>query len=373
MPIAIGDITPDVQALNDYAGEHKTDILNNVVSKLNLERSRFSVVYNLTSDTPLIKRTWGDGIRPYNGGEQYESDLSYSKRKIKIGSAKKESLLDAKKFKKTYLAKYLKPGANTPEIPFAEDTWKQFSEKFGSEIKANLIYNGVHEDRFEEYSGAATYTAGDYVKVSDANGKDEFYVCVTNTTAGESPTGTPAKWSNITSKAATDGFKIILDELIAGGFSQTTIGAINNTSVFALASFRTLARGMGDAVWEDESYTIVQYCSLTDFHLLQDDIEDKIAKYTVYDLETGEPMVNAMYLPGSNNKVIVMAVNWLSGSRRIITTIQGNLYFGCNLVDDVNEIATKPNLWTLGVGVMMDLGVQISDVDPTVLVLNDQA
>lgn len=333
----------------------------------------FSIVYNLTSDTPLIKLTWGDGIRPYNGGEQYESDLSYSKRKIKIGSAKKETLLDAKKYKKTYLAKYLRPGSNTPEIPFAQYTFDEFTKKFGSEIKGNLLYNGLHEARFEEFDAAEVYAVGDLIKVSESTGKDEFWQCVTITTAGQSPATTPAKWANVTRRAATDGFKIILDELITGGFAQTTVGAINNTSVFALASFRKLARAMDDAVWEDEDMKIIQYCSLVDLNFLHDDVEDKIGKYTVYDLTTNQPVLNAMYLPGTNNKVIVMAVNWLSGFRRIITTVAGNLYFGCNLIDDVNKLATKPNLWTLGVGVMMDLGVQIGDVDPKVLVLNDQA
>lgn len=373
MSIAIENIQPDVSALNDYAGEHQTDIFASVVSKLNMEGMMFSIVYNLTSDTPLIKLTWGDGIRPYNGGEQYESDLAYSKRKIKIGSAKKETLLDAKKYKKTYLAKYLKPGSNTPEIPFAQYTFSEFTKKFGSEIKGNLIFKGIHEDRFEEFDAGATYAVGDLVKVSEATGKDGFWQCAVITTAGQSPATTPASWTNVTRRAATDGFEIILDELIDGGFAETTVGVINNSSVYALASFRKLARAMDDAVWEDEDMKIVQYCSLTDLQLLQDDVEDKLSKYTVYDLNTNQPVMNAMYLPGTNNKVIVMAVNWLSGSRRIITTVSGNLYFGVNLIDDVNKLATKPNLWTLGVGVMMDLGVQIGDVDPKVLVLNDQA
>lgn len=369
------NISPDVAAINDYVGEHTTDLFASVVSKLNLEASMFSMVYNLTSDTPLIKLAWGDGIRPYNAHEQYESALSYSKRKIKIGSAKKEALLDAKKYKKTYLAKYLRPGSNTPEIPFAQFTMAEFSKKFGSEIKGNLIFEGIHQDRFAEWLVGTAYTVGQYVVVTDPNGAgfDQYYECILNSTAGDIPASNPTKFKNVTSKAATDGFNIILKELIAGGFTQTAVGAINNTSVFALATFKALARGIDDAVWEDEDMKIVQYCSLTDLQLLQDDVEDKLSKYTVYDLATNQPQMNAMYLPGSNNKVIVMAENWLSGSRRIITTVSGNLYFGCNLVDDVNQIATDPKLWTLGIGAIMDLGVQIGDADPKVLVLNDAA
>lgn len=375
MSVNTNQITPDVQALLDYSGEHITDLFATVVEKLNVERQRMQVILNLTADTPLIKMTVGDGIRPYNGGEQYESALVYSKRKIRIGSVKKEVLIDAKKYKRTYLSKYLRPGANVEVPPFAEWTMSEIAKKFAAEINGNLLWNGRHEDDFVDYDAAVVYQVGALVKIPDTTGagNDQFYRVVTLTVAGETPTSHPAKFVNLTKSAATDGFKILIDSLIAGGFATTAIGAIDNSAVFALASFRTLARTLDDAVWDDDSMSIVQYCSLTDFHFLMDDIEDKISKYTVYDLETGLAVPNAMYLPGSNNKVIVQAVSWLSGSRRIITTVEGNLAFGTNLMTDVNQIATKANLWTLGVGMLFDFGVQIADDSPKVLAFNDQA
>jgi hypothetical protein len=375
MSVNTNQITPDVQALLDYSGEHLTDLFATVVEKLNVERQRMQVILNLTADTPLIKMTVGDGIRPYNGGEQYESALVYSKRKIRIGSVKKEVLIDAKKYKRTYLSKYLRPGANVEVPPFAEWTMSEIAKKFAAEINGNLLFKGRHEDDFEDYDALSVYAAGDLVKIPDTSGagNDQFYIVLSTTVAGETPTTHPAKFNNITKSAATDGFKILIDELIAGGFSQTTIGAIDNDNVHALTAFRTLARKLDDAVWDDDSMTIVQYCSLTDFQFLMDDIEDKLSKYTVYDLETGLAVPNQMYLPGSNNKVIVQAVSWLSGSRRIVTTVEGNLAFGTNLMSDINQIATKPNLWTLGVGMLFDFGVQIADDDAKVLAFNDQA
>lgn len=372
MSITTSTIQPDVTAIADYAGDHVGDLFATIVNRMNLEQQGITVIQNMQADGQLIKLSIGNGIRPYNGGEQYESAISYSKRKLRMGSVKKEILIDTKKYKRTWLAKYQRVGANPPEIPFAEFTLNEAAKKFGSEILGNLVFNGLHEDRFAEFDAAATYAVGDLIKVSEATGKDQFYICITITTAGQSPTTTPAKWTNMTSKAATDGFKVLIDELIADSFAETTIGVINNTSIFALASFRKLARSLDQAVWDDPDMKIYQYCSLTDFFLLQDDVEDKLAKYTVFDLTTNEPVQNAMYLPGTNNKVIVIAVNWLNGSRRILTTYEGNLHFGTNLMSDANEIATKPNLWTLGLGMLMDLGFQIADDDSKVLVLNDQ-
>lgn len=373
MSINTSTIQPDVSALIDYAGDHVGDLFATVVDRMNLEQQGITVIQNMQADGQLIKLTIGNGIRPYNGGEQYESAISYSKRRLRMGSVKKEILLDTKKYKGTWLAKYQRVGANPPEIPFAEFTLTEAAKKFGAEIVGSLVYNGVHEDRFPAFDAAVAYTAGQYMKIVSATGADLFYLCTTNTTAGQTPTSHPARWSNITPRAATDGFKILIDEMVAAGFAATTVGVINNTSVFALPSFRRLAREMDQPVWDNPDMKIYQYCSLTDFFLLQDDIEDKIAKYTVMDLRTGEPVQNAMYLPGTNNKVIVIAVNWLNGSRRIITTYEGNLHFGTNLISDANQIATKPNLWTLGLGMLMDLGFQIADDSPAVLVLNDQA
>lgn len=375
MSVNTNQITPDVQALLDYSGDHVTDLFATVVEKLNVERQRMQVILNLTADTPLIKMTVGDGIRPYNGGEQYESALVYSKRKIRIGSVKKEVLIDAKKYKRTWLSKYMRPGANVEVPPFAEWTMSEIAKKFAAEINGNLLYKGRHEDDFVDFVAATVYPVGSLVKVVDTTGagNDQFYIVLTETTSGDTPTSAAAKFSNITKSAATDGFKILIDELIADGFAQTTIGAINNTNVFALAAFRKLSRELDDAVWDDDTMNIVQYCSLTDFQFLMDDIEDKISKYTVYDLETGLAVPNSMYLPGSNNKVIVQAVSWLSGSRRIVTTVEGNLAFGTNLMTDVNQIATKANLWTLGVGMLFDFGVQIADDSTKVLAFNDQA
>lgn len=365
-------VTPDVAALQDYAGDHTTPLFATVVSKLRVQGLGMKVILNLKADENLIKLTISNGLRPYNPGEQYESTISYSKRKIKVGSAKKELLIDAKRYKNTYFAKYLAAGANVQEVPFAQFTWSEVMKKFAGEINNGLMWKGVHEDRFEEYSAAETYAAGDYVKVSEPTGKDEFYIATATTTAGEAPAATPGKFTNITANAATDGFKIIIDELIDGGFAETTVGVIDNVAVHALPAFRSLARGLHDDVWEDEDIRIIQYCSLNQLNLLQDDIEEKISKYTVYDLETNKPVQNALYLPGTNNKVVVMAVSWLSGSNRIITTYEENLHFGCNLLSDLNEIQTVPKLWVLGAGLLFDLGVQIADVDPKVLVLNDQ-
>lgn len=372
MSIEVNKVQPDVSALQDYAGTYAPQLYGKVLTKIKVQEHRMTLKTNLKADHNLVSLEVGDGIRPYNPGEQYETTLSYSKRKIKVGSVKKELLIDAKKYKNTYLSEYLTAGANVTVPPFAEFTWDQVMKKFASEINNKLIWHGKHEDRFEEWSNSTVYAVGDLVKVSEATGKDQFYEVILVNTAGDVPANSPTKFKNITANAATDGFKIIIDELIDGGFAETTIGAINNTSVYALASFRKLARTIHSDVWEDDDMKIVQYCSLNNLNLLHDDIEDKIGKYTVYDLATNQPVANAMYLPGTNNKVVVQAVNWLSGSNRIITTYEGNLHFGTNLMSDLNEIATDPKLWVLGAGLLFDLGVQIADVDPKLLVLNDQ-
>ena len=372
MAIEVNKVQPDVTALQDYAGTYSLPLYGKVMTKLKVQEHRMTLKTNLKADDNLTTLIVGDGIRPYNPGEQYETTLAYSNRKIKVGSVKKEILIDAKKYKNTYLSQYLTAGANVMVPPFAEFTWNEIMKKFASEINNKLVWHGKGEYRFEEWSNSEVYAVGDLVKVSEATGKDQFYEVILVNTAGDVPANSPTKFKNITGNAATDGFKIIIDELIEDGFAETTVGVINNSSVHALPAFRSLARAIHSDVWEDDTIKIVQYCSLNHLNLLHDDIEDKIGKYTVYDLATNQPVANSIYLPGTNNKVVVQAVNWLSGSNRIITTYEGNLHFGTNLMSDLNEIATDPKLWVLGAGLLFDLGFQIADIDPKVLVLNDQ-
>ena len=167
-----------------------------------------------------------------------------------------------------------------------------------------------------------------------------------------------------------DGLEIHITEAIAAGsLVATATGAINNAVEATRATnvvkkvYRALDPGY-------RSKVIYAFMSFNSFDLLNDDIEES-QKYTVTDPSTNQVMPNAVYVPGTNRRLIAVGCGWMGASNRIIVTPKENVVIGCDLLSDANQINTKENLWTREMGLLFNVGVNFALMDA--VRINDQA
>ena len=360
--------SPDVSLLSAYAGTHTGELFKKMVNGMEAAR-HFTILPNVKDTAPLIKLLVTGGTRPFNSGTQFESALQYSDRKLVTGVAKKELLVDPEQYRGTYLSKYMGAGANADVIPFEAFTAEQIVAMFGSELNDEAVYFGKDKSNFVAFDSGDTYAAGDLITFTPSGDSVvSYYVALASTSAGESPTSAAAKWSKINARAVTNGIKHHLDAAIsAGSIVETSTGAINNTSVYALNVVRKVYQDLPVAYRKGLTYA---YMSFDTFDLLTADIEARISKYTALDLPSELGLENALYVPGTNRKLIAVAASWMGSSSRIICTPKENMILGCDLLGDANEIRTNENLWTMEMGLKFNLGVNFAVTEA--IAVNDQ-
>jgi hypothetical protein len=252
------------------------------------------------------------------------------------------------------------------EIPFAQFLWDQVIKHVAREVNDEVAYYGFDKSDAEAFDSGDTYTAGEYITFT-SGGVTHYYLCLSNTSAGESPTSAAAKWRKVTARAVVPGIKSILDtEISGGGITAVATGAVTATSGVALAAFLKLFRDFTPAY---KNYGVIIHCSFTDWEFLLDDITTKQAMYTMADVSRMLENEGMLPLPQTNRKAWVKPASWLGSSRRLIAeplmpgSAKGeNIVMGTDLLADANEIKTKENLWSLEAGIKFVLGFQIQDL-----------
>lgn len=358
--------SPDVTAIAGYAGDHKGELFRRAVFGLEAARV-FTIMPNVKDQTPLINLVVTKGLRPYDANKQMESELKYGKRTLKTGLGKKELKVDVQKYRDTYLSKYLDPSAHSKKIPFAQFTNEAIIDEFGSEINESVPFFGLDKSRFSLLVPANVNNAGSLVYVDTSATQRDYYVVLTTTVAGDTPTTAPAKFQKSNGRAVADGLKIHIEEaIVSGELTEVVVGEIDNTTVFATAAFKTVFRTLPA---EYRSRPHVALCSYNTFDLLEDDIEEK-QKYTVTDPTTNRTMDNAVYVPGTGKKLVAVACGFMGDSKRIITTQKDNLVFGTDVISDANQIRFNPDLWEDEMGLLLNVGVNWALSDD--MAINDQ-
>lgn len=361
----------DLTAISRYATKFQRQLITTMINGLDVLNS-IMLYPGVKNYTKLPKLVVGNGFRPYSGTTEFgtKKDLVYSDREIKTEAGKRELLIDPEDYRATYLSEMLSPGsgANKKEIPFAQFTMQKVIENLQREINDMTVWYGFNKADAAAWDSGTAYAAadGDYVTFT-VDGRTEYFQVITDTTAGQSPATHPAKWKNVTAAAVVKGFgTIIAEEITAGGIVPTATGAIDNTAGVALAAFRKLFRAQTDAI---KNNGVIIHASFTDVEFLLDDIEDKLTKYTQPDV-TKMMQQGFIPLPGTGMKGWVKPATWLNGSRRLIANPMNmslmkdqNMFFGTDLLSDLNTITTKENLWTLETGVKAVIGMQIADLE----------
>ncbi len=368
--IYIAGVSPII-ALNTYAGKYEKALFSTALNGMEITGD-VRVIRALKSKMQMTELLIGDGVRPYNKTEQIRATMEYKPRVLEADLWKREEEIEIKEYYETWLEEQLAAAegssATQKRIPFAQDTWNQFLAKIYSEINDKTTYHGFDKSDAVAFAPGDTYSAGDYITYTSADGIEDYWKCEADTSAGEDPEDTPAKWTKVNAEAITPGFGYRIQELIdASLLTATTIGAIDNNNVYAYAAFTELFRALAKPY---RKMGVIAYCSYTDFDYLLDDFEVQVGKYT----ESERNWVNnrGIYLPKSNRKCLVLPCTWMDGTRRIIMTPMRNMLMGTDMMSDYNKIAeVKSELWTAKYGVSGNLGFQIQD--PKAMVINDQA
>jgi hypothetical protein len=354
----------DVSALATFPGEYEKELFSTLINSMDIAND-ITVIPNVKKKLNLTKLRVKKGARPYSGTHEPDSgDLVYTPRVLEVKVGKRDLLIDPEDYRATWMASQVKgSGASKKTIPFEQYVWAEVMKSLGAEINDETAYFGLDLSALTvtAYSGAATYTGGtSYITFGSPT---KWYKCITTTSAGESPTTTPAKWKDITAIVISKGLgTIIAEEILAGNISVTATGAITDGAT-AKAAFKKLFRAQTDA-YKKAGVTI--FCSYTDYEFLLDGLSET----TKYTKEDASPS-GLLYLPETGRKCEIQPVTWMNGSRRLICTPKENLIMGTDLLSDMNDIAVIEDVYTLKTGIKFVIGWQIRDL--SALKVGDQS
>lgn len=362
-------VSPDVSLIAGYAGDHKGELLRRMVLGMEVAK-HVTILPNVKDQTPLISLAVTKGLRPYTLTPTFESELQYKKRTLTTGLGKKEFLIDPQLYRNTYLSKYMDPAANSKRIPFEQFANETIIQEFGNEINEAVPFFGLDKSRFSLLVAANVNTAGSLVYVDTTASQRDYYRVVTTTIANDTPTSAPAKFEKINGRAVADGLQIHITEAIsASTLTPVTTGAINNSvaTTTGVEVCKKVYRAL-DPGYRKE--VVMAYMSFDSFDKVNDAIEEKM-KYVVTDPSTEQVMENAVYVPGTNRKLIAVGCGWMGSSARIIVTPKSNVIMGCDLLSDANTINTNAQLWGTEMGLLFNPGINFALMDA--VRVNDQA
>lgn len=360
-----------VISMNAYSGKYKKDIFSTLYNDMEVWGD-ITPNTGIKSKLTFTKLDVNDGVRPYVGQEQITGDeLTYTGTELAVELGQRDLQIEIKKYYNSHLeeelAKSEGSGAKQKTLPFAVKTINTVLGRLRSELNDKTAYFGFRKADATAYSAGATYAVNDYITFNNGQTTD-YYKCLDATTAGQSPTTHPAKWQMVNAEAICPGFGWHLQQLInAGKLTPTNIGTIDNSAVHAYDAHKELFRSH-DVPYKNAG--VIHYCSYTDFELLLDSIEDKVAKYT----EKDSVWVNdrGIYLPQTNRKCLVLPCSWMGDSRRIISTPKANMHGGTDRTHDMNEIKTRDkDNYNIVSSVTFTLGFAIQD--PAAVRINEKA
>jgi len=371
----------DLTAITSFAANNQAALIASLVNGLDVAND-IMVQPNVKNKIPMPKLKVGNGFRPYSGSQEFKvKGLTYTDRFLEVKVGKRELQIDPEDYMGTYLAWLNSPGSSAAkkDIPFAQFMWEQVILNMQREMNDETAYHGFDSSATADWGAGATYAAATADKVKFAsttnnpNAVKDYWMCIVDTTAGQSPDTHPAKWQNVTARAVAPGIKSYID----AGITATTIapvatGAVTSSAGVAITAFKKLFRAFGPAY---KNTGIITSCSYTDWELLLDDLGDKYKALRDDASENGY-----LTLPETNKKGIVKPATWLGTSRRLISgpympgdpARHMNLYMGTDLLSDASQISVKDTeLWKLNAGLKVRIGFQIQDIEA--IKVGDQA
>lgn len=355
--------TVDLSKLAAYSGDYSDSLISELYTALQLEKEGILVIDEVKSTLNLHKLLIADGMKPYTGVFVSKTDLSYEPRVLTVEKAQRDFELEPSAYLPTFMAQKRGRGenSNNMNIPFAQFMWEAYMKKIGHEVNSSTVYFGVGKTGFANYAAGTAYNIGDKIKYTQ-NGELRYFEAIAATAAGQNPDTNPEKWKWAGAKALATGFgKIIADEITAGNTAAVATGALDGTNSYAKQM--QLFRSLPETVKMGQSGQVYLYQSMNDYEYLMDSYETNVSK-------NFETIDGVTYLAKTEKRCAIKPVSWLSGSRRIIATVQDNLVAGTDQLSDMNQIKSIPQHYTIQTSTTFVIGFQIQDL--AVLKVNDQ-
>lgn len=355
----------NISAINNYAGEYSPQIFEQVFQGLDIAQD-VDLLQNL--DTPLIlpKYTAADGLRPYDSSITTPTGQagSFGVRTITPRTSMKILNIIPEEFRNTYLSRGLRANAKDYPQGFGQYFWSAQGKKIADEINRNA-YFAIDPTTINPYSAGTAYTVGQRVVFNNGQNND-YYECKVNTTAGQSPTSTPASWTNINNRCQGDGFGTIIGAEYSSLPSANKIatGAITDTNAFdkVVQMYQSMPP-------EKQALGGTFFVSYSVFQKYQNALLAKFTNGTSFMQVPGSP---SYYVYGSANRWVLKPCTWMGASQRIIVTQKENLKMGTDLLSDLNTIGNLiEHIHGYYCKFQLILAYQFVDLD--LLYLNDQA
>lgn len=341
------------QNLNAFVGTQQQGLWVKLLNQMELVQIG-RLISNVKNKTLMKKLAIADGVRPYRMQEDLnDNDLNYSGTVLEVEQWKRDISVDPYEFLKTPMAE---DQADKKSIPQAQIVNEAIIARVAKELNATS-WNGRGVAAYAAYTGA-TVNAGSRV-VFNGN----YYLCITNAGANESPSTHPAKYRIENNLAVCKGLGVFLaEEIAASRVVPYSTGSLTNSNTL------TKIQEMWDTV--EEAYKNEPMIALVSH-----------ATHSKYKKEYRSQITNndgmreiPMLVPDTNEKLTIVPFSGMSGSNRVIVTPASNLITGTDLESDFNNIVWKDTeLHRLKATVKGLLGFTFHDMDPGFFIVNDQA
>jgi plastocyanin len=358
------DISPDVSAIQKYAANTKVKLLRHFFNMFDIAND-ITLQPNVKNSMPLPLLIINGKPRPYTGNHMPNAgDIGYSDRELTVGDFQRDFAIDPRLYKNTYLNQFrgAGEGANNNVIPFAQYTLETAIGNNAAILNNSTAFNGLGKTVFAVFNPASVYVAGNTVKFTGSDNEPHYFRANATTTAGQSPLTTAAKWDNVDELAICIGLGTHIKAARTGGAitNVASTGAITSIDGYnqALAVYRKLPEPL-----RMQSKDIFLYASSDNVDKIEDSFGDNISKYTQAD---GSLTV----LPRTNGVCKIKRASWMNGSNMMIASPKSNLFMGTDLLSDMNDINTVPQVYRLDMGLTGLLGFQFSDAEA--IATNDQ-
>jgi hypothetical protein len=358
-----GPGSTETAAIAKWAGMYSKRFLAQTLNGLDLLKD-MAVDRQVSRHGKLLPKFVAQGgLRPLDTSVTARSgaERNWSGRKLFVYDAMKIFSIVPDDLILTFQSDMLAPGA--VQIPFAQWVWQREFEKLGQELNDNS-YLAEYAGDAAAYDDGAAYTYSASVPVYIKFGTlSDIYKLVSTTTAGQSPTTHPAKWTKINEKAVSTGIgTIIAKEITASALTPIVTGAITNSN--ALTKVELMYNGM--TVAHRNKGGVVRVSP----DVFRKYLEHERSTYgnTVASPEFGD---GKKYVYGTGKKWEIRECTWMNASQRIIMTQFDNLNFGTNLVDLPGITKQVETLHGYDAVAKFLVGFEISDLEN--LYVNDQA
>jgi hypothetical protein len=355
--------TTDIAAIAKWSGMYSKQLFAQMINNLD-------VFQDLTVDrnVSLFGKVLGKfkangGLRPLDTAvtDNGQSQRSLGGRKLMVYDAMKVFNIIVDDLRPSFLSDMMVPGAK--EIPMAQWFWQKEFEKLGSEINDNFAAAEYAGDAAAWASGTAYTFSSSVPTYRKFGANNDIYRLLSTTSAGESPTTHPAKWSKVNDKVTHTGpLTIIKNEITAGNHTNViTTGTITDSN--GLDKIELMYRGMtvahrnaGGVVW----------VSPIDFACIMAQYRSEYPNF-VSNNDGDAPV----YIYASGKKWQIKQATWLGSSRRIIFDVmKSNLIVGTNLSSIPGITNYVPTLHGYDAVSKFMLGSEIADLE--VLYTNEQ-